>query len=199
MDQHPGHHGRRISLSLTSFCSGMLRTKCFRHQFQILQIWRARITEAFATITEDMLENTWREIDYRLDVLRKTKGAHVEMYWCAVKKPWFELHFLKKVFIPHSLLVINVCKQGEILCSLCISFIYKYMCVCVYVFNMENIQRFIRVNNSQNMIKQLYFQTIPEREVSDTVWIWWELMLALWCNLSSDSVWWQHHYLMICL
>jgi len=28
-------------------------------------------------ITEDMLENTWREIDYRLDVLRATKGAHV--------------------------------------------------------------------------------------------------------------------------
>jgi hypothetical protein len=24
-----------------------------------------------------MWENTWREIDYRLDVLRATKGAHV--------------------------------------------------------------------------------------------------------------------------
>jgi len=35
----------------------------------------ARITDAFATITEDMLENTWREIDCRLDVLRATKGA----------------------------------------------------------------------------------------------------------------------------
>jgi len=38
---------------------------------------KARITDVFATITEDMLENTWREIDYRLDVLRATKGAHV--------------------------------------------------------------------------------------------------------------------------
>jgi len=27
-----------------------------------------------------MLENTWRETDYRLDVLRATKGAHVEVY-----------------------------------------------------------------------------------------------------------------------
>ena len=27
-----------------------------------------------------MLGNTWREIDYRLDVLRATKGAHVEVY-----------------------------------------------------------------------------------------------------------------------
>jgi len=41
---------------------------------------KARISDAFATITEDILENTWREIDYRLDVLRKTKGAHVEVY-----------------------------------------------------------------------------------------------------------------------
>jgi len=29
---------------------------------------------------QDMLENTWREIDCRLDVLRATKGAHVEVY-----------------------------------------------------------------------------------------------------------------------
>jgi hypothetical protein len=33
-----------------------------------------------------MLENTWREIDYRLDVLRATKGAHVEVYYFVVKK-----------------------------------------------------------------------------------------------------------------
>jgi len=32
-----------------------------------------------ATITEDMLDNTWRETDYRLDVLRATKEAHVEV------------------------------------------------------------------------------------------------------------------------
>ena len=37
---------------------------------------KARITDAFATITEDMLENTWREIDYRLDVLHATKETH---------------------------------------------------------------------------------------------------------------------------
>jgi len=41
---------------------------------------KARITDAFATVTEDMLENTWREIDYRLDVLRATNGAHIEVY-----------------------------------------------------------------------------------------------------------------------
>ena len=72
MVQHPGHHDRRISPPLSSFYGGMLRTKCFRHQFQILQFWKAKITDAFATVTEDMLENTWREIDYRLDVLCAT-------------------------------------------------------------------------------------------------------------------------------
>ena len=38
MIRHPGHHDRRISPILTSFYGGMLRTKCFRHQFRILQI-----------------------------------------------------------------------------------------------------------------------------------------------------------------
>ena len=41
---------------------------------------KARITDGFATITEGMLWNTWREIDYRLDVFRATKAAHVEVY-----------------------------------------------------------------------------------------------------------------------
>ena len=41
---------------------------------------KARITDAFATITETMLENRWRENDYRLDVLPATKVAHIEVY-----------------------------------------------------------------------------------------------------------------------
>jgi hypothetical protein len=48
---------------LTSFYGSILRKKCFRHQFQILQIW----------VTEDMLENTWIETDRQLYVLRATK------------------------------------------------------------------------------------------------------------------------------
>jgi hypothetical protein len=41
---------------------------------------KARLTDGFATITEDMLEITWRKIDYRLDVLCATKGTHIEVY-----------------------------------------------------------------------------------------------------------------------
>jgi hypothetical protein len=33
------------------------------------------------TITEDMLENTWREIDCQLDFLHSTKGANGELYF----------------------------------------------------------------------------------------------------------------------
>jgi hypothetical protein len=33
---------------------------------------KARIKDAFATIIEDMLKNTWRKTDYHLDVLRAT-------------------------------------------------------------------------------------------------------------------------------
>jgi len=79
MVRRPGHHDRRISTPLTSFFGGMLRTKCFRHQFHMLQNLEARIADAFARITEHM-ENTWREINCRLDVLHATKGARVEVY-----------------------------------------------------------------------------------------------------------------------
>ena len=41
---------------------------------------KARITDAFATITKDMLEKTRKKIDYPLDILRATKGAHVEVH-----------------------------------------------------------------------------------------------------------------------
>jgi hypothetical protein len=41
---------------------------------------KARITDAFATITEDMVVNTWGEIDYRLDVFRAAKRAHIAVY-----------------------------------------------------------------------------------------------------------------------
>jgi hypothetical protein len=47
---------------------------------------KARIRDALAAVTEEMLEKTWREIEYRLDVLRATNGAHVEVYLYSTKK-----------------------------------------------------------------------------------------------------------------
>jgi len=65
---------------LDFFLWGYVKDKLFSTPVPDIRNLKARITDAFATITEDMLGNTWREIDCRLDVLRATKGAHIEVY-----------------------------------------------------------------------------------------------------------------------
>jgi len=65
---------------LDFFLWGYVKDKVFSTPVPDITNLKARITDAFATITEHMLENTWRETDYRLDVLRATKGAQVEVY-----------------------------------------------------------------------------------------------------------------------
>ena len=39
---------------------------------------KVRIRTAIETITSDMLQTVWNELDYRVDVCRITKGAHIE-------------------------------------------------------------------------------------------------------------------------
>jgi hypothetical protein len=41
---------------------------------------RAGINIVVASMTPRMLENTWREIEYRLGILRATNGADIEMF-----------------------------------------------------------------------------------------------------------------------
>ena len=60
---------------LDFFVWGYVKDKMFSTPVPDITNVKARITDGFATITEDMLENTSREIDYRLEVLRATKGA----------------------------------------------------------------------------------------------------------------------------
>jgi hypothetical protein len=43
---------------------GYVKDKFFLTPVPDITNLKARITDAFATITEDMLKNTWREIDY---------------------------------------------------------------------------------------------------------------------------------------
>jgi hypothetical protein len=38
-----------------------------------------RIAATIERVTLQMLENTWKEIEYRLDTFRVTKGAHIEV------------------------------------------------------------------------------------------------------------------------
>jgi len=65
---------------LDFFLWGYVKDKVFSTPVTDIKNLKARITDAFATITEDILENTWRETDYRLNVLHATKGAHVDVY-----------------------------------------------------------------------------------------------------------------------
>ena len=62
------------------FLWGYVKDKLFSSPVPDITNLKARITDAFATITEHMLEDMRRETDCRLDVLRETKGAHVEVY-----------------------------------------------------------------------------------------------------------------------
>ena len=39
---------------------------------------KVQIRTATETITTDMLQTVWNELDYRVDVCRITKGAHIE-------------------------------------------------------------------------------------------------------------------------
>ena len=39
---------------------------------------KVRIRTAIQTITTDMLQTVWNELDYRVDVCRITNGAHIE-------------------------------------------------------------------------------------------------------------------------
>jgi len=39
---------------------------------------KVRIKTAIETITANMLQTVWNELDYRVDVCRITKGAHIE-------------------------------------------------------------------------------------------------------------------------
>jgi len=42
---------------------------------------KVRNRTAIETITADMLQTVWNELDYRVDVCRITKGAHIEQLY----------------------------------------------------------------------------------------------------------------------
>ena len=48
---------------------------------------KQRITTALETVTKDMLQRVWHELEYRLDVCKVTGGAHID-------------HLLKSVIDP---------------------------------------------------------------------------------------------------
>jgi len=68
------------SLSLCDyFLWGYVKNKVFVPPQPVsLPDLKNKITAAIETITLDLLSRVWQELDYRLDVCRVTKGAHIE-------------------------------------------------------------------------------------------------------------------------
>jgi hypothetical protein len=79
MVQHHGHQVHR-TLPLCTFLWGYVKDKLCSTPVPDNDTLKARIRDALAVVIEEMLEKTQREIEYRLDVLRATNGAHVEVY-----------------------------------------------------------------------------------------------------------------------
>ena len=62
------------------FLVGYVKDRVYGTPVRDVETLQSRIIEVLATVNEEMLENIWREIEYRLDILRATNGAHVEVY-----------------------------------------------------------------------------------------------------------------------
>ena len=66
--------------SLDFFLWGFVKDIVYKTKVRDIDDVEQRISNAMTTIDEAMLQQTWQEIEYRLDVLRATNGAHIEVY-----------------------------------------------------------------------------------------------------------------------
>ncbi|PNF42944.1 hypothetical protein B7P43_G11714, partial [Cryptotermes secundus] len=68
------------------FLWGYVKSSVFRTPVNGLDP-KTRVRIAISAIPADMLHRTWQELEYRLDVLRVTKGAYIEMFTMISRKP----------------------------------------------------------------------------------------------------------------
>jgi hypothetical protein len=59
---------------------GYVKSSVFRTPVNGLDDLKTRIRNAISDIPAGMLHRTWQELEYRLEILRATKGAHIEVY-----------------------------------------------------------------------------------------------------------------------
>ena len=62
------------------FLWGYINNIVYAEKIRNIQHLQDRITSAIETVTRDMIQKTWQETEFRLDVSRATNGAHIEMY-----------------------------------------------------------------------------------------------------------------------
>lgn len=65
---------------LDFFLWGYVKDRVYNTAVPNLRILKDRIKDAIATVSNEMLSSVWQEVEYRLDILRATNGAHIEMY-----------------------------------------------------------------------------------------------------------------------
>ena len=64
---------------LKFFLWGYIKDRVYTTPVEDCDKLKTRLHAAVGTVTEDMFQNTWREVEYRLDILRATKGTCVEL------------------------------------------------------------------------------------------------------------------------
>ena len=72
---------RSPDLSLLDFFLwGYIKNIVYAEKIRNIQHLQERITSAIETVTRDMIQKTWQEIEFCLDVSRATNDGHIEMY-----------------------------------------------------------------------------------------------------------------------
>ena len=66
--------------SLDFFFWGYIKDIVYRTPVVDLENLRGIIVATCGNVTPEMLQNIWRELKYRLDDFRATRGAHIEIY-----------------------------------------------------------------------------------------------------------------------
>jgi len=64
---------------LDLFLWGYIKNIVYAEKIKNIQHLQERITSAIEIVKRDMIQKTWQEIQFRLDVSRATYVAHIEM------------------------------------------------------------------------------------------------------------------------
>ncbi|PNF22400.1 hypothetical protein B7P43_G17210 [Cryptotermes secundus] len=78
--------GNVLSRNADFFLWGHVKSSVFQSPVNGLDDLKTHITNAISAIPADMLHRTWQELEYRLDVLRAIKGAHIESFTIICRK-----------------------------------------------------------------------------------------------------------------
>ena len=65
---------------LDFFLWGYIKKIVYAAKIRNIQHLQDRIISAIETVTRDVIQKTWQEIEFLSDVSRATNGAHIEMY-----------------------------------------------------------------------------------------------------------------------